>query len=448
MRYRREYNRRLIFKPKERTMAHQTLKSGYHQLVDRLNRFPQGAPPSDVLYEILRMLFSEKEAGLVALLPIKPFTIDQAARIWGTSRADARKVLEALAERAILLDVEAPDGQQQYVLPPPMAGFFEFSMMRVRGDVDQKVLGELFYQYMNVEEEFIRTLFTDGETQLGRVFVQEAVLPADSALHVLDYERASEVIRSATHRGIGVCYCRHKMEHVGRACDAPMEICMTFNSAAASLVNHGFAREVDVAEGLDLLQQAQERNLVQFGENVQQGVSFICNCCGCCCEALIAARKFGFLHPVHTTNFMPQVESGTCSGCGKCVNVCPVEAMTLVSANDPHHPQKRTAKLNAEICLGCGVCVRACPAAAIRLEPRPRRVITPVTSTHRVVMMAIERGMLQNLIFDNHAMASHRAMAAILGVILKLPPLKQALANEQVKSRYLAKLVAWGESRS
>jgi hypothetical protein len=51
--------------------------------------------------------------------------------------------------------------------------------------------------------------------------------------------------------------------------------------------------------------------------------------------------------------------------------------------------------------------------------------------------MAIERGKLQNLIFDNQALASHRAMAAILGVILKLPPAKQILAGRQMKSRYL-----------
>ena len=42
--------------------------------------------------------------------------------------------------------------------------------------------------------------------------------------------------------------------------------------------------------------------------------------------------------------------------------------------------------------------------------------------------MAIERGMLQDLIFDNRALVSHRAMAAILGVILKLPPVKRAMA--------------------
>jgi hypothetical protein len=29
-----------------------------------------------------------------------------------------------------------------------MAGFFEFSMMRVRGDVDQRRLAELFYEYL------------------------------------------------------------------------------------------------------------------------------------------------------------------------------------------------------------------------------------------------------------------------------------------------------------
>jgi hypothetical protein len=32
-------------------------------------------------------------------------------------------------------------------------------------------------------------------------------------------------------------------------------------------------------------------------------------------------------------------------------------------------------------------------------------------------------------------------MAAILGVILKLPPLKQALASEQLRSRYLESLL-------
>ena len=57
-------------------------------------------------------------------------------------------------------------------------------------------------------------------------------------------------------------------------------------------------------------------------------------------------------------------------------------------------------------------------------------------------MMAIERGKLQNLIFDNQVFWHHRAMAAVLNVILKLPPIKQVLASEQVKSRYLETLIS------
>jgi len=209
-------------------MAHHTIKSAYSKLSDRLNRFPQGAPPSEHLFPILRILFSEKEAELVSTLPIKPFTAEKASRIWKLDLINTQKTLDKLAGRAILVDMEQ-NGETVYALPPPMAGFFEFSLMRVRGDIDQKVLSELFYQYLNMEEDFIRELFTRGETQLGRTFVHEPALSTENALHVLDYERATEVIETATHLGVGICYCRHKMEHMGRACNAPQDICMTFN---------------------------------------------------------------------------------------------------------------------------------------------------------------------------------------------------------------------------
>lgn len=118
-----------------------------------------------------------------------------------------------------------------------------------------------------------------------------------------------------------------------------------------------------------------------------------------------------------------------------------MESLALVSANDPHQPKRRRARLDEETCLGCGVCVRACPQGALRLRSRERRVITPLNGTHRVVRMAIERGTLQHLIFDQRVLWSHRALAAVLGVTLKLPPLKQALACEQLKSRYLEALI-------
>jgi len=433
-------------------MAHLTSKSAYAQLSDRLNRFPQGAPPTDLLFKILALLFSEREAALVSQLPVKPFNARQAAAIWKIDETEARHVLEGLASRAILLDMPTREGDTIYVLPPPMAGFFEFSMMRVRGDIDQKLLSELFYEYITVEEDFMRALLLEGETLLGRIFVNEPALeqssearaaqPRDAvSLQVLDYERASEVIRTAEHRGISLCYCRHKKQHIDQACDKPLDICMTFGGTADSLIRHDYARRVDQIEGRDLLQKAYALNLVQFGDNVRDGVAFICNCCGCCCEAMIGLRKYGASMPIHSTNYQPRIVAELCNGCGKCANSCPVEAMTLVSANDPHKPNKRKAKLDADVCLGCGVCVRVCPTKGILLEARPERIITPLNSTHRFVVMAIERGDLQDLIFDNKALLSHRMMGAILGVILRLPPIKQAMATQQVKSRYLESLV-------
>lgn len=422
-------------------MAHHTHTSGYLRLVDRLNRFPQGAPSGETLYKILALLFSEREAELVSLLPIKPFTAEQAAAAWKVDVSSARNTLDALAGKALLLDMEF-EGRTTYVLPPPMAGFFEFSLMRVRGDIDQKALSELFYQYLNVEDDFVRALFAGGETQMGRAFVHEPALSEENQLTVLDYERASEVIKTASHRGVGLCYCRHKMLHVGRNCEAPLEICMSFNAVAESLSRHGYIRLIDTGECLELLEKACEHRLVQFGENVRERVSFICNCCGCCCEAMTAARKFGFMHPVHTTSFIPVLNEQACAGCGKCVSACPVEALSLVSAHDPFHPKRKKVVLDSVRCLGCGVCTRVCSGGSLTLTPRKERVLPPLNSVHRIVLMAIERGKLQDLLFDNRVLLSHRVLAAVLGVILKLPPVKQALAGRQMKSRYLETLIA------
>lgn len=421
-------------------MSHIVGKSAYKSLEERLNRFPQGAPSSDTLYKILEILFDKKEAELVAQLPIKPFSAEKAAKIWGMKIGEATKVLDKLSSKAILLDVEH-DGKRTFIMPPPMAGFIEFSMMRTRGDIDQKLLAELYYQYLNVEEDFIKELFYSTETKLGRVYVQEAVLSNDSSVEILDYERASHIIKTASHIGISTCYCRHKMHHVGKECDAPMDICMTFNNTAASLIKYEHARQVDASECLELLEVAYENNLVQCGENVRKGVNFICNCCSCCCEAMVAAKKFGVMHPVETTNFIAEVNKDTCVNCGKCIKKCPVGAIKSVVINKGTPMEKTIAEVDKDLCLGCGVCVRNCFNNSLLLKSRGKRIITPATSVHRVVLMAIEKGQLQDLIFDNRALSSHRAMAAILSSILKLSPVKKAMASKQMKSIYLDKLL-------
>ena len=464
-------------------MSHIVGKDAYKSLEERLNKFPQGAPPSETLYKILSMMFTEREAELVAQLPIKSFNVKTAAYIWKMNESEAEKILDTLASKALILDLESDkDSEKMYLMAPPMAGFFEFALMRTGGHLDQKLLSQLFHQYLNVEGDFMKELFWGSETKMGRAFVQERVLNSSNSIDILDYEKASHIIKSAKHIGVSSCYCRHKAHHLGDDCYAPMETCLSFDTTAYTLTKHEYARKIDASEALDILNMCYDYNLVQCGENVQKQPNFMCNCCKCHCEAFVSAKNFGLLVPVNTTSYIPVIDTEKCLGCGKCTTVCPMEAISIlssvinncsknhtkpikqhtesatncnknaiknreitnhvnVSSNKSSYKSKKYAEVNSKLCLGCGVCVKNCPVGAIRLERRKENVITPVTTVHRVVITAIEKGQLQNLIFDNQAHKSHKAMAAILAAILKLSPIHKLMASKQMKSVYLAKLL-------
>lgn len=417
-------------------MGHLTTKDAYKSLEERINWFTQGAPATESLFKILQVMFTEKEAALVSQLPIRPFTLKKAAKIWHMPELQAEKLLDSLCEKGLMVD-SSYEGVRRFVMPPPMIGFFEFALMRTGGHIDQKYLSELFHQYIFVEEDFIKDLFFDLDTKLVRTFVQEPVLLSEKANYILDYEKATHIIEDADYIGVGLCFCRHKSMHLGIPCqqNAPLETCLTFGNAARSLAEHGgYARLISKEEAKDILQMSYEYNLVQIGENVREKPMFLCNCCSCCCEVLQAAKKFSPVQPVETTNYIPAINGDACIGCGKCEKICPVLAISMTDEKVP--------VVDRSICLGCGVCARNCHPKAIILERREKEVITPVNSTHRFVAQAIERGTLQNLIFDNQAFANHRAMAAVFGAILKLPPVKRAMASKQFKSVYLDKLLS------
>lgn len=161
-------------------------------------------------------------------------------------------------------------------------------------------------------------------------------------------------------------------------------------------------------------------------------VNFICNCCGCCCEALVAIRRFDVAQTI-CSNFIAEISTG-CVGCGKCVKVCPLDAIEMAEGGGG-------AQVVETACVGCGICIRHCPTKALRLQLRPNRLLTPMDTTHRAVVMATERGKLQELIFDNKALFSHRLLAGVLGSILRLPGVSRGFAQAQLKSRCLETLI-------
>ncbi|MFP4180799.1 MAG: ATP-binding protein [Spirochaetaceae bacterium] len=67
----------------------------------------------------------------------------------------------------------------------------------------------------------------------------------------------------------------------------------------------------------------------------------------------LASRALLLDQPVHTSNVIPETDTDACTACGKCADACPVEAMSVVSANDPVNSTHRVVPwpLNGETFL-------------------------------------------------------------------------------------------------
>ncbi len=385
----------------------------------------QGAPESETLYKILEILFTKEEAEFVSKLPIRFFTIQEAALRIQKSEDETRKILDTLADKGILLDIERGK-TKAYILAPTMAGFFEFSLMRTDGMFDRKILSELFYQYINQEEGFVKNIF-GMKNALDRTFVHEDQLQEKDVSIILDYEKASKVIETASCISVGTCYCRHKMEHAGKACKNPQDVCLTFNKAAESLVKHGISKSITKKEAFNILKKSRESGLVQIGDNVQEGVNWICNCCGCCCEALLAYKKLGYKNKIHS-NFYAEVKYEKCVTCQICIKKCPIQAISLIGGKIMRDQEK---------CIGCGVCTRFCPKQAIEMVRKEKLLFTPKDGFERYVINAIEEGRLQDYLFDNYGLWSNELLRNFLKIILSLTPKKLLMAQNQIRSRYV-----------
>lgn len=345
-------------------------KSSIVPLIDRLNKYPIGLPDTEKLRQILAILFSEEDAFVASRFPLTEATLKELVKATKWESEKLKKQLDSMADKGLVMDTTY-GGKTYYLLMPGLIGFFEFSFMKQRNDLPVAELAQLMTEYLfgDPEQRMGREFFS-SKTPLTRSLPYEEHIPVSS--QVATYESAQKIVKDASYGAIGMCYCRHKKEHLDQTCDkkAPTkEICISLGTAAKFMVRRGFAEHRTKEQLLAILEQAKGLNLTHITDNIRHKPSFICNCCSCCCELLGGVNQ-GFPMGIAKTNYTLQVNSETCVGCGLCKKACNVIALELLDVENGK--KKKQMQVISENCLGCGACINSCPTKSLSLVPAER----------------------------------------------------------------------------
>jgi Pyruvate/2-oxoacid:ferredoxin oxidoreductase delta subunit len=404
-------------------------KDLYRKLGRKIDGLTMRAPWNDTFYQILKELYTEEEAQVIVKMPYGLGTLKDIERNTKIVKTKLQKILDGLATKGLVFDISGIGGTR-YIISPLIIGIFEYTMMRTGENLNTKKWAGLFHDYLQDGGFWAANLSHGEKVSPLRALPHEGAVADDDYVEVLDYEKATAIIEENKKFAIGICSCRHEKYHVGeKKCDVPLEMCSSFGVAADIMIRRNFAREVSKSEMLENLERSKEMRLVFSADNVKQGTSFICNCCGCCCNIMQGITKFGYPNTIVTSNFIAKNDSESCAECGDCAEVCPINAIEAVPDESP--------VVDESICIGCGVCGLECATGSMKLVKREQRVLHPENTFERVILQALERGNLQNLMFDNPQSLTHSFIRGFVGGFLRLPPVKKALISDKYRSRFL-----------
>ncbi len=325
--------------------------SVYDRLADSLNALPNGFPrtQSGVEIRILKKMFSEEQAALAGQLRGEFESVDDIA---ARTALPVKEVTGRLLEmtRKGLVWFNKKDGRPAFRLAPFVVGAYEAQ------------IDELDHEFAHLVEAYMLEGGAAGIMQPQPAL--HRVVPAQSAKTetILPYDDVRVLFESARAYHVEECICRKERTLVDHACDFPKGMCFSVSDRDRAPVPGDISRD----EAFALLARAEEIGLVHTVSNVVKGVSYVCNCCGCCCAILRGINEWGIAKSVAAANYYAVIDPEFCAGCGNCRERCQVKAVS---------EQDGISVVNREKCIGCGLCVSGCPNEVARLVKKPEAEI-------------------------------------------------------------------------
>jgi len=352
----------------------------YESLQEKLNTHPLGAPKRGEFLEILRLLFTPEEAELALHLPFTPQRVSEIAAAIDRSVEEVIRLCERMADKTLIYAYETrTKNERMYMLFPTAPGLFEFPIMKNAvnpgslADVDFEHLNELWWQY---HENGWGMEMGNSPTPMARVIPVQQAIP--TTLRVFPYEEAAHYIRTSKYIGLSACPCRVSQQK----CDNPIDICMPLGYSAKYLAERGAARLISQEEGMQVLQRAEDAGLVHCCSNTRDKIDYICNCCPCCCGILGVVTRLQGAISRPESNFYATIQIENCTGCGICIDRCPMKAITVDDV----------AVIDQSLCIGCGLCVSGCDFEATLLARKEKSVEPPADIRVMLSRMAAEKG--------------------------------------------------------
>jgi len=339
----------------------------YRRLAYHLSTLGLGCPVREDLLDILKENFTPEEAEVALSLPTKvaplqPVGIDEIASKASLPKAELTDILERLSQRGLLFSGKTKDGEKGYALQQVGYGFPQTFFWKGEDTPHARNMANLVAKYFN--RQVTREAYADSETKPYRYIpVGKSINPDMQAVY--PYHMMETVIQQAKVFAVAHCPCRMAMRLRGKGCDHPTEVCLKFDDMAQYLIEQGLAREITREEALGIIKKSEEAGLVHFVDNAIGDIKHNCNCCGCACWNVGNFKRRKIPRDLlMATYFIRYTDEEECIGCGDCVEVCPVEALTM---------NNEFPAVDEDWCIGCGVCVAQCSTGAAKLKLRPDR---------------------------------------------------------------------------